>query len=253
MNLGIKNKNALVTGASRGIGKAIALGLAKEGAHVAVVSRTKLDLDKLVEEMGGIQKGHYAISKDLTIDHTPEVVMKEITCEFGYPDILINNLGGTLDVKDPDCSIYDWRKVWRLNLEVAIELNNLVIPHMKKIGWGRIVNISSVSSKENQGPIPYCTMKAALNAYTRSMGRILSQQGIIMNAVAPGAIYTKGGYWDKVDSKYAKKYVDEKMAIKRFGKPEEISSVVSFLCSEQASFCVGSLFLADGGQGKFFN
>ena len=252
MDLGIENKTALVTGAGKGIGRAIALGLAKEGVRVAVVSLEKSDLKDLVDEMGGEQKGHYAISADLTQESAPRRIIDELNSEFGPLDILVNNLGGALNIKKPHCSIDEWRKIWRLNLEVAIELNNLVIPHMEKKGWGRIVNISSVSSKENQGPVPYCTVKAGLNAYTRSMGRILSQKGITMNAVAPGAIYTKGGYWDKVDSRYSEKYIQERMAIKRFGAPEEISSVVLFLCSEQASFCVGSLFPADGGQGRFF-
>lgn len=252
MDLGIKNKKALVTGAGRGIGKSIAINLAKEGAKVVVVSRTESYLKEVLEEMGGEEKGHYMIVCDLTKEGESQRVFEELKEKFWEPDILVNNLGGTLDIKDPFCSIEDWRRVYRINLEVAIELNNLVIPNMKKKAWGRIVNVSSVAAKENQGPVTYCSAKAALNAYTRSMGRLLSPEGIIMVAIMPGAVFTKGGYWDKVSSEYAEQYVEDRMAIKRFGTPDEISKVVTFFCSEQASFCVGSLMMVDGGQGRCF-
>lgn len=255
MNLGIKGKHALVTGAGRGLGRSIAINLAKEGVKVAIVSRTKKDLDNLLQELGGKKEGHYAISADLTIEGMPKKIFDELVKRFGNPDILVNNLGGTLDIKDPFCSINDWRKLYRFNLEVAIELNNLVIPSMKKKNWGRIVNISSISAKENHGPVPYCTFKAGLNAYTRSMGRFISPYGIIMTAIMPGAVFTEKGYWDitsKENPEHVKKYLNERMAIKRFGKIDEIGEVVTFFCSEQASFCVGSLVTVDGGQGRGF-
>ena len=255
MDLGIKNKLALVTGAGRGLGRSMALNLAKEGVKVAVVSRTRSDLDDLMEEMGGKEKGHYAIASDLILEGMPTNLVEKLQKNFGNPDILVNNLGGTMDIKDPFCPISDWRKIYRFNLEVAIELNNLLIPHMKKQRWGRIVNISSISSLENQGPVTYCTIKAALTAYTRSMARVLSPEGIIMTSVLPGAVFTEKGYWDitsKENPEHVEKYLNERMAIKRFGTPDEIGTVVTFLCSQHASFCVGSTVLVDGGQGKCF-
>jgi 3-oxoacyl-[acyl-carrier protein] reductase len=255
MDLGIKNKLALVTGAGKGIGRVIALELAKEGARVAVVSLKQSDLENLMDEMGGEQKGHYAIVADLTREGSLNHLFEKLKNNFGAPEIVVNNLGGSLGIQDPFCPIEDWRNIFRFNLEVAIEINNLVIPPMKERGWGRIVNISSVASKENQGPATYCAVKAALNAYTRSVGRILAPDGIVMSAVLPGAILTQGGYWEEIskkDPERFKKYVNERMAIGRLGTSEEISSFVAFLCSEQASFCVGSIFPIDGGQGKFF-
>ncbi|MEK6913335.1 MAG: SDR family oxidoreductase [Nanoarchaeota archaeon] len=255
MNLNITGKRAIVTGAGRGIGREIALSLAKEGVKIAIISRTEKELNETLKKIGGLENGHYAVCIDLTEDGSPKRVFEEIKEKFGIPNILINNLGGTLDIQDPFCSIEEWRNIYRLNLEIAIEFNNLVIPEMKKNKWGRIINISSISGSENQGPVPYCAVKSALNAYTRSMGRILSPDGIIMAAVSPGVIFTEGGYWDittQKDPEYVRKYMEERMAIKRFGKPEEISSIVAFLCSEQASFCVGSVFVVDGGQGRGF-
>lgn len=255
MNLGIKGKKALVTGAGRGLGESIALNLAKEGVKVTVISRTKSDLVALLERMGGEKEGHYFYECDLAREGSLEKAVKIIERNFGHPDILVNNVGGTMDITDPFCTIADWRKVWRINMEVAVELNRLVIPYMRKKRWGRIVNISSISSMENQGPVPYCSVKAALSAYSRSMGRVLAPEGIIMTAILPGAVFTKGGYWDKISKKnpeHVRKYLTERMAIQRFGKPDEIGEMVTILCSEVASFCVGSVVTVDGGQGRSF-
>ena len=255
MDLGLQGKNAIVTGAGRGIGQSIAINLAREGAKVAIISMTKTDLLNLMEKMGGEKKGHFAIACDLVQDEEPSKIFKKLEEEFGDIDILVNNLGGTLNIKDPFCPISDWRKVWRINMEVTIELNNCAIPHMMEQKWGRIVNVSSISSLENHGPVPYCSIKAALTAYSRSMGRVLAQDGVIMTSVLPGSVYTVGGYWDKTsvsDPEHVKKYLNERMAIKRFGTLDEIGNVVTFLCSQQASFCVGSMIPVDGGQGRCF-
>lgn len=254
MNLGLNNKKALVTGAGRGLGKAIAMSLAAEGVKIAAVSRTMKDLKKLLIIMGE-NKGHFVYPLDLAKTGAPEKLEKELGKGFGSPDIIVNNLGGTLEISDPFCPISDWRKIWRINMEVAVEINNLFIPSMRKKKWGRIVNITSIAALENQGPVPYCAVKAALTSYSRSMGRILAPSGIIMTSVLPGAVWTRGGYWDKASrtrAEHVRKYLQERMAIKRFGRPEEISSVVTFLCSEMASFCVGSTVPVDGGQGRVF-
>jgi len=255
MDFGIAGKKALVTGAGRGIGESIAINLAKEGVKTAIVSRTESELKELLTKIGGQEKGHYMIACDLTKEDAPKKVVTELKENFGAPDILVNNLGGTLEITDPFCSLDDWRGIYRMNLEVAIELNNLVIPSMKDKKWGRIVNISSISALENHGAIPYCSTKAALTAYARSLGRVLAPDGIIVTAVLPGAVFTEKGYWDiasKERPEHVKKYLAERMAIHRFGTPDEIGTLVTFLCSEQASFCVGSIVPVDGGQGRSF-
>ena len=164
-------------------------------------------------------------------------------------------MGGTLDITDPFCSVDDWRRVWRLNVEITIELNALLVPSMRDRRWGRIVHLSSISAMENQGPVTYCAAKAALTAYTRSLGRILAADGIVVTAVLPGAVFTKGGYWDTASRErpeHVQGYLAERMAIHRFGTPDEIANAVAFLCSDKASFFVGSVVPIDGGQGRSY-
>ena len=137
---------ALVTAASRGLGRAIALRLARESAKVAIVSRNSSEIDDLVEEMGGTAAGHFGIALDLTKEAVPTELIRAVTTEMGPIDIAVHNSGGTLDIRDPYCSIEDWRKFWRFNVEVAIELNLQLLPGMRERGWGRIVQISSIAA-----------------------------------------------------------------------------------------------------------
>lgn len=253
MDLGMKGKLALVTGASRGIGESIAVNLAREGAKVAIVARTEPDLKNVMERMPG--DGHYMINADLTKEDKPKEVAEEIDKNFGKIDILVNNLGSTLDVLDPLCPLADWRKVYRINFEVAVEMVNLVVPYMKQGKWGRIVNISSTAGMENNGPVTYCSMKAALTAYSRSMGRVLAKEGIVMSVLLPGAVFTKGGFWDKALEErpaHVEKYLKERCPLGRFGEPDDIGMMTAVLCSEQAKFCQGAVFPVDGGQSRHY-
>jgi 3-oxoacyl-[acyl-carrier protein] reductase len=255
MDLGIKNKVALVTGAGRGIGRAIAVNLAQEGVKVVAVSRTAEHLAELMKELGGRAQGHYEIACDLMQEGAPERAVREAQKHVGDIDIVVNNVGDTLGVMDPFCPISDWRRVFRVNMEIAIEFNNLVIPAMREKKWGRIVNIASTASLENNGPITYCSAKAALLAYSRSLGRVLAPTGIVLSSVIPGAIFTKGGDWDKKMKErpeHVERYIKERLPLQKFGDPEEISGMVVFLCSGLASFCQGAIVPVDGAQSRHY-
>ncbi len=254
MNFKLTNRCAFISAAGRGIGRSIAKCLAREGANLIINSRTKEDLESLLDELDEPKK-HKIFCADLTGLNKIQELFQFFTINKMMPDIIVHNLGGNLSITDPLCSIEEWKKVQRINLEVPIEINRLIIPHMREKKWGRICHTSSVAGLENQGAPAYCAAKAALIAYTRSLGRFVAKDGIVMNTILPGAIYTEGGYWDKMSNtnpKHVEKYLKERMAIQRFGTPEEISEVVTFLCSDLASFCIGSAFLVDGGQGRAF-
>lgn len=255
VKFGIKGKRVLVTGAGRGIGRAIALALAKEGARVSVFSRTRSDVLSLIQEMEKYGRGHYGEALDLMAKNAPSVLAKKLARVFGSPDILVHNLGSTLEITDPFCPMNDWRRVLRCNLEIAVELDQIFVPAMKRKKWGRIVHIGSTSSMENNGPVTYCASKAALAAYSRSMGRVLAKDGIVMSAVLPGAVFTEGGYWDKAlkeRPEHVRKYLADRCPLGRFGTPENIAAMVVFLCSGLAEFCQGAIIPVDGGQSRHF-
>jgi 3-oxoacyl-[acyl-carrier protein] reductase len=189
---------------------------------------------------------------DLMPEGAPQALV-EIANRYGQVDIAVHNAGGTLDISDQFCSLDDWRRIYRFNFEIAVELNSLLIPTMQENKWGRVCHISSISAMENHGPVPYCAMKAALTAYTRSMGGVVAPDGVVISAVLPGAVFTEGGYWDKTlheRPEHVKKYLGERQRIGRFGRPEEIGNFVAFLCSDMASFNTGSIIPIDGGQGR---
>lgn len=253
MDLGIQGKRALITGAGRGLGRSMAECLAAEGVRIAAISRTESDLQELLAGLPG--EGHWSRAMDLVEEGAPRELVELLRSGWGEPDILIHNLGGTLDLTDPFCSVDDWRRLWRFNMEVALELNLLLLPGMQERKWGRVLHITSIAATENQGPVPYCAIKSALTSYTRSMGRVVAKDGVIMQAVLPGAVFTKGGYWDTASRErpeHVERYLKERMAIQRFGEPDEIGRAVAFLCSQHASFFVGSVVPIDGGQGRSF-
>jgi 3-oxoacyl-[acyl-carrier protein] reductase len=256
MKLGITGKLALVTGAGRGLGEGICRSLAAEGVRVFATSRTAADLEKLAADLGGAAAGHVILPLDLSATDGPTRLVTFAREQGLQPDILVNNVGGNLAFTDPLGPLAEWQQVMRLNVEVALEINRAFIPHMQVRKWGRICHISSISALENQGPPAYCAAKAALNAYVRSLGRYVAADNVILTSVMPGAVFTKDGYWDTAARErpaHVGKYLNERMAIRRFGRVEEISELVTFLCSEHSSFCVGSCLLADGGQGRVFH
>lgn len=256
MELGLEERTVLVTAAGRGIGRSIALAFAEEQARVAVVSRTQADIDSLMQEMGGVEAGHYGCAMDLEVEGNAELLFERVCNQLGSLDILVNNLGSTLDITDPFCPISDWRRVIRVNLELGIELSNLAVPAMVERRWGRVCNILAGASIENHGPVPYCAAKAAFMAYTRSMGRVLAPTGVVMTGVLPGAVITEGGHWEaalRERPQHAEEYLKFRTAARRFGECDEIAPMVLFMCSERASFFQGSQVLIDGGQVRSYS
>jgi 3-oxoacyl-[acyl-carrier protein] reductase len=251
MDLGLAGKKALITGGGRGIGRACALALAREGVRVMICGRTAANCESAVAAMGGESAGHQFEIVDLTQPSGPQQLIRA-TERFGEPDIVVQNLGGTEQIRDPLAPIEDWHKVWRLNVEVAIELTNAFVPKMQRRKNGRIIFVSSLAAFEQQGSLAYGVSKAAITAYARGIGRLYAADGLVVSAIIPGVVVTEGGTWEgylKRDPEGVARYVEEKLPRKRFGTPEEIADAVVFLASERAAAFVGSLIPMDGGQG----
>ena len=245
MKIELTNKIALITGGATGIGKGMAKALYEANAQVIVTSRSKEDLNKLKKKYPNI---------DITKQSNLNKLYKSIKQKFRKIDILINNIGHTLNVKDPFASIEDWKKVMDLNFFTSVNTTNKFIRDMKKSNWGRIINITSIAGIEISGPSTFNASKAALTAYTRSVGRQLAieKRNIVMTAVAPGIIATERGHWNKKNlrSKHAKNYLKNRTALGRFGTIDEFTGIIVFLCSDKASFFHGSIIQPDGGQSR---
>ncbi len=257
MNLGIKNRVAIVTGGATGIGFAVASNLALEGANVIISSRNNESLIKSIKKLKSINKKCDGFLIDVTKKNGPNLLVRKTMKKFKRVDILVNNVGDTLNIMDPYCPQNDWIKLFKLILGVAINMNNLVIPIMKKKKWGRIVNITAGASMENSGPVPYSSLKATFTAYSRSMARVLAteKKNVVMSAVLPGVVLTERGHWKRVlreRPEHAEKYLKERTTLQRFGYPNEISPMVTLLCSDLASFCIGTIVPVEGGQARHY-
>jgi len=250
VDLGIRGKRVLVTGGSQGAGRAIAMSFAQEGCNVTVIARRSEKLRELVEKMGGEKEGHSFYAIDLMEDRAPTTAVNEVTANNPPFDIVVHNVGGTLQVRDPLSPVEDWCRVWRFNVGIAIEINALVIPPMKARRWGRIIHISSIGAKFLQGSGPYAAAKVYLNAYTKILGRAVAPTGIVVSALMPGAFFAEGGHWDharKTNPAMIEDFLRHHQAIGRLGNVEEISPFALFMASQWVTFATASVIPVDGG------
>lgn len=248
MNFNLSGKTALVTGSSKGIGRAIAISLHNEGCNVVLNGRTRSILEKTSRELG---KGFSFSVGDVTTPDACTKIINRVISLYGSLDILICNVGSGRSAKPGKETLEDWQNMLNINL---FGCTNIVKAAQKELAktHGSITCISSIAGIEYTGaPIAYAASKAALNAYVIGYSRFLAKSGIRINAVAPGNIFFKGSVWDKKMSKnqrLTKKMLQDNVALGRFGKPEEIADFVTFLSSPKAAFATGQIFVIDGGQ-----
>ena len=242
----LKDKVALVTGASRGLGKAIALKLAAEGARVTVNYTKSVDkAEEVVKEI--ISRGGSAAAMRADITSLPEVekMVDSLYEQFGRIDILVNNAGVTKDELLISMTPEDWDIVIKTNLGGLFNCTKAVAKYMMVQKSGRIINISSVAGERGgRGQSNYAASKGGINAFTRSVAMELAPKKITVNAVAPGVVETE---MSSTVIRRAKDIILDAVALKRLGQPEEIANVVAFLASDDASYITGEVIRVDGG------
>jgi 3-oxoacyl-[acyl-carrier protein] reductase len=260
MDLGLRHKVVLVTGASRGIGRAIALAFAAEGCRLALASRTADALGEVaraVEELGAEAR---VWQTDVTDPRQSDALVENACRHWGHIDVLVNNAGGALAKGFEEVSDEEWERVLNLNLLAAIRLSRAVLPHMKDRGGGQIINISALSGRVPRlGQIASNAAKAGLINFTESLAAEVARHGIRVNAVCPAAILTDR--WQERVARYGKErglppeqamaeFAGKYIPLGRLGRPEEVASAVVFLASERAGFVTGVCVFVDGGMGR---
>jgi 3-oxoacyl-[acyl-carrier protein] reductase len=238
-------KVAVVTGASRGIGRAIALAFANAGAHTACLSRTREDLEKVVQTIkneGGSASAHPCDVSDLK---AMETVIGEVVNQHGKVDILINNAGITRDNLILRMSVEDWETVMRINLQGAFNGIKAVTRPMMKQRAGRIINITSIVGLiGNPGQANYAASKAGLIGLTKATAKELASRGITANCIAPGYIETE--MTDRLNEQQKNSLITQ-IPLGRIGRPDDIAATALFLASDEANYITGQTFTVDGG------
>lgn len=259
MDLGLRNKVALVSGGSKGMGRAAAEELAREGARVLVVARGQEAIDETVAAIraaGGIAEG---LSSDMTSQTGIANAIEQCKQRLGGgPDIAVANVYGTARLNFDTATEQDYREGYDLLVMSAMFLAKAVTPEMKRRGWGRIVTIGSFCVKKPHWQIPLIVdnvTRAAAAALSKSLSNELGQYGITVNTIAPGFIGTEMAlaWMDEMareqgqDPATASAALDRTIPVGRKGTSEEIGAAVAFLCSERASYITGQLIMVDGG------
>lgn len=252
MDFGIAGRTAVVTGASRGIGRAVAGLLAAEGARVVVTARGQADLDAAVASVGAAS----GVAGDVCDPATTEAIL---SAAGGEIDILVNNAGGLSGHLPFDrLTDEDWEAAYRLNVVSAVRLSVAALPHMQAQGWGRIVNVASYTARMPQ-PFcpPYAAAKAALVNVTRNLSRAYASAGVCANCVLPGLTDTDATQLGFADASAASGRSTEELLSRmlrnapidagRIGTADEVAAAVAFLCSAQASWITGAALAVDGG------
>ena len=237
-------KIAIITGASRGIGKSIASTLAKEGMILALVARNQEKLEELKKELQNSEI-HSVYSCDVSNFQEVEKVVKSVFEKYGKIDYLINNAGITKDTLLLRMREEDWDSVISINLKGVFNFTKQVIPYMAKQRFGKIVNISSiVGLMGNAGQSNYAASKSGIIGFTKSIAKEYGGKGIRANAVAPGFVETD--MTAKLPERVKEEYI-KAIPLKRFGKPEDIANVVKFLLSDDADYITGETINVSGG------
>jgi 3-oxoacyl-[acyl-carrier protein] reductase len=258
MDLGLAGKVALVTGGSQGIGRAIALTLAAEGADISICARRREPLEQTRRDIAELGRAAVATVADVAAPDGARTVLDAALERFGRVDILVNNAGKGTPKPLLELTDDDWRASLELNLMSAVRLTLAAVPQMCENHWGRVINISSrVAREPDQYFAPYAAAKAALVNFSKSCADALSQHGVLVNCVVPGLIKGEGveqaaersatATGKTIDEVYEATLRKRPIPAGRIGEPDDVAGLVALLASDRAAWITGSCFTVDGG------
>jgi 3-oxoacyl-[acyl-carrier protein] reductase len=249
MDLQLKGKTALVTGASQGIGRCIAKMLAAEGVKLCIAARRKNLLDDLAKEItaaGGIAPA--IVEVDIMQDGAPQKLADAARAALGHVDILVNSAGGSRPAVPIDAPEEEWDSVMTLNFVRVRQLTHAVLPDMISNEWGRIINLSGKS--EPDALLAATPAKAAIHGWSKGLSRTVGKHGITVNCLAPGRIMS-----EQIRRKYSAEFraheEQNEIPVGRYGEPEEIAAMAVFLASSHGSYVTGTVIPVDGGMRRF--
>ncbi len=258
MDLALRDKVAIVTGSSRGLGLAGARALASEGCLVTICGRTAETLEAARSDLAAVAGDParvLAVSADLTQSGDVETVVTRTVAAFGGVDILVNNVGAAGGAGLLETSDGQWQDAFEQTVFPAIRASRAVVPHMQARGGGAIIVIASIFGRESGGRMTYNAVKAAEISLAKSLALQLAPTGIRVNSVSPGSILFEGGSWWKrqqADPEGIADFLRRELPFGRFGRPEEVGDVVAFLASPRSSWISGTSVVVDGCQSRSF-
>jgi NAD(P)-dependent dehydrogenase (short-subunit alcohol dehydrogenase family) len=253
MEVELKGKSALVTGASSGIGRATALKFAASGARVALVGRDAAALEAVAGECARLGGEAFAVAADVTNEADAGRAVKETVERFGGLDVLVNAAGGLLSGTLEQTTLAAWDAMMNVNVRAVFHLMQLAIPHLEQSG-GNIVNVSSVTGlRAFPGVLAYCVSKAGVDQLTRCAALELAARGVRVNAVNPGVVRTqvhrRGGMSEEAYAAFLE-HSRTTHPLGRVGEPEEVAELILFLASERAAWITGATYSIDGGRAQ---
>jgi len=252
MNLELKNKKVVISGASKGIGFAIAESFLKEGAKVILISRGIDQLEKARDSLRNIYGSSYVESQvcDCSDEQALRALSEKIIKIWKKIDIVVCNIGDGRSVSDAIPTSSQWNRVWESNFNSALYTSRIFMPFLKK-SKGSLLFISSIAGIEAFGaPVDYSTAKSAIIAFAKNLSRKVASD-FRVNVIAPGNVFFPNGSWDekmKNNPKETTELINSSVPMKRFGMPDEIADAVVFISSDRAKFITGSVLVIDGGQ-----
>jgi len=255
VDLGLRGKTALITGASRGLGRGIALALGQEGTNVVLCARGAEALAAAEAEVAALGVETHAVALDLSAPGAAERLVDAAVERFGRLDVLVNNVGANRRKPFAETTEEDWAAIVEMNLQVHVRVTRAALPVMRRQRSGAIVFVASIFGREAGGPglVLYNTTKSALISLAKILSLEVAADGIRVVSVAPGSLLFPGGSWHRrqqEDPEGIAVFVRRNIPLGRFGRVEEVADVVAFLASDRASLITGTCLNIDGGQSR---